>query len=111
MAFSCTKGGRSYFHKTAKPEEKVFCPFHLVYAKYQEMKVDFNGHAIEDSGFYFLQKFKSLHNHPIDTQLATSDLWNEVPQTVKAGKFCVLTADRKIGGQITNECRKQLNQS
>ena len=31
MAFTCTKSGRSYFHKTAKPEDKVYCPFTLVY--------------------------------------------------------------------------------
>ena len=31
MIFTCTKSGRSYFHKTAKPEDKVFCPFMLMY--------------------------------------------------------------------------------
>ena len=31
MIFTCTKSGRSYFHKTAKPEDKVFCPFTLMF--------------------------------------------------------------------------------
>ena len=31
MAFTCTKSGKSYFHKMAKPEDKVYCPFTIVY--------------------------------------------------------------------------------
>lgn len=31
MIFTCTKSGRSYFHKTARPEDKVYCPFMVAY--------------------------------------------------------------------------------
>ena len=35
MIFTCTKSGRSYFHKTAKPEDKVFCPFMVMYQQFK----------------------------------------------------------------------------
>ena len=34
MIFTCTKSGRSYFHKTARPEDKVYCPFMISYQQF-----------------------------------------------------------------------------
>ena len=34
MIFTCTKSGRSYFHKTARPEDKVYCPFMIAYQQF-----------------------------------------------------------------------------
>jgi hypothetical protein len=39
-----------------------------------------------DDGFFYLYRYKSFHNHELDIALAVSDVWQEVPNTVKAGK-------------------------
>ena len=43
--------------------------------------------------------------------LATSELWQEVPKTVRAGKFCVVPTEWKILGEIFNHSNKQLSQA
>ena len=86
MVFTCTKSGRSYFHKTARPEDKVYCPFTVVYQLYNKSKPFYYNNALYDDRFFFLMRYKSIHNHDLDTSLALSDLWQEVPQNVKAGK-------------------------
>lgn len=68
MAFTCTKSGKSYFHKMAKPEDKVYCPFSVVYKQYKKPSTseDYD----YDDGFFYLHRYKSFHNHELDTALA-----------------------------------------
>jgi hypothetical protein len=85
MAFTCTKSGKSYFHKTARPEDRIHCPFQIVYKQHRRdpnvcLEADY------DDGFFFLQRYKSYHNHELDLALSLSNIWQDVPNTVKAGK-------------------------
>ena len=64
-----------------------------------------------DDEFFFLQKYKSYHNHELDVHLAKSDLWTEVPVTVRAGKFCVIPPAWKLLGHVFNEAKRQISDS
>ena len=109
MIFTCTKSGRSYFHKTARPEDKVYCPFMIAYHQHFKSSCQSREPTDYDNGFFYLQKYKSYHNHDIDEHLATSDLWQEVPQTVRAGKFCVVPVEWRILGDVFNYSNKQVS--
>ena len=58
-----------------------------------------------------MTKYKSYHNHEVDVHLVNSELWQEVPQTVRAGKFCVVPTEWKILGEVLNYSNTQVSQA
>ena len=115
--FTCSKSAKSYFNKKALPEDKVFCPFMMLFSKYYLDQKEFNYELnfknynimqglgqerldnlrmARDEGLYFLLAYRPYHNHSLDLPLINSDLYLKVPEVVKPGKFQCLPREEKI---------------
>ena len=93
ILFTCSKSAKMGVPKTKdRNDEKYYCPFSIIYDKI-EINMEYYQHYFKElsmvsdelklnerkilnssGNFYFLQRFRSYHNHPMDFLILNSTL-------------------------------------